>query len=169
MVAQDGKTLLAVGTSSGDQHSLCAFEWGTGRLLARTVALSARPVGVFELLSHYAYPQRLTAAQAADLAKETAQYAVATGRAAARQGGTEARAAAERAAKAAEEAKATAERLARARAEKGDPGGTALIVVIGQVSSDLPPPPPRCLPGVCCFLPLRRVAAAASVTCRRCC
>ena len=46
----DGNQLVCVGTSSGDQHTLCVFEVASGRLLARSVVMIARPVGVFDLL-----------------------------------------------------------------------------------------------------------------------
>ena len=46
----DGSLLLAGGTSGGDEHTLCAFEWSTGTLVAKTVAIVARPLGLFRLL-----------------------------------------------------------------------------------------------------------------------
>ena len=38
----DGSILLAVGTSSGDQHTLVAFDWASGKVLAKSVAMTAR-------------------------------------------------------------------------------------------------------------------------------
>ena len=46
----DGSLLLAGGTSGGDEHTLCAFEWSTGTLVAKTVAIVARPLGLFRLV-----------------------------------------------------------------------------------------------------------------------
>ena len=39
-----------MGTSGGDEHTLCAFEWSTGTLVAKTVAIVARPLGLFGLV-----------------------------------------------------------------------------------------------------------------------
>ena len=69
----DGALLLCVGTSSGDQHTLCAFDWATSTLLYKTVAMIARPLGVFNLLTSFAYAQQLTKAQAVSVFNELMQ------------------------------------------------------------------------------------------------
>lgn len=45
----DGSVLLAVGTSGGDEHMMCAFDWSTGSLVAKLSAFIARPLGVYGL------------------------------------------------------------------------------------------------------------------------
>ena len=123
----DGALLLAVGTSSGDQHMLCAFETASGKLVARSVVMIARPVGVFGLLVGKALPHRMTKAQAAQHAKALADEAANSGRAAARQGGDGARAAADAAKKRAEAAAEAAQRTTATAADNA----ALLVVAVG--------------------------------------
>ena len=125
----DGSILLAVGTSSGDQHTLVAFDWASGKVLAKSVAMTARPCGVFDLLVHFAKPQTVTKAQATMQAKHAAEAAVAAERVASRTGDPKAKAAAEAAAKkAAELATLAAQTKGNVKLGNGD----LLVVVIGQ-------------------------------------
>ena len=123
----DGALLLMAGTSSGDEHALCVFNALDGRLLARSVAMIARPVGVFDVLAGQAAPKALTRAEAAATAKAARAVAASTARAATRQGGGAMRAAAEAAERDAAAAEALAERTSATAADNA----ALLVVVVG--------------------------------------
>ena len=124
----DGALLLCVGTSSGEQHTLCAFDVASGRLVTRSVAMIARPLGVFGLIVGRALPHRRTKAEALKHAKALADEATNHKRSAARQGGDAARVRAEEAQKRAEAAAEVAQRTTATDADNA----ALLVVVIGS-------------------------------------